>query len=245
MLRFMFGEPPRQNEGIMLAATEAMGRVMKLFSERMDQSDDPDHTWRKFEIWTRGIAVSLDELEESKYASERFGERVQKAYQDDMSKQEEADYYRHIYFYKNGFIRVFSILDKLGTLLNGVFDLHTERAKAHFSFFTVLRQFNYLKVHSGLADRLGDIKLSYKDPLSRLRKMRNTETHYMNTEMQDDLYQRHQTLHVKVKLEDLQHNLADLQCGFQMVCETLKASFDYMLKELRRDSKGTLRKFSE
>ena len=36
---------------------------------------------------------------------------------------------------QNGFIRVFSILDKLGTVLNDLYDLHTSKVKAFLLFY--------------------------------------------------------------------------------------------------------------
>ncbi|OPA80012.1 hypothetical protein BVG16_04470 [Paenibacillus selenitireducens] len=233
MLRMLLGQPPRAELGMMQGAADVMKRVRLQIEQREKKGNDPEHTYRKYEIWTQGLVVSLDELEQSVFASGFFADKVKQAYQSEMSKQEEADYHRHIYFYKNGFIRVFSILDKLGTLMNALFDLHTERAKAHFSFFTVLRQFRYLSVHMALMDKLNGIKEQYKEPLNSLRKMRNIEIHYMNMEMQDDLWQRDQTLNGKVKLEDIQQKQKDLELGYQMACETLQAAFEYIEVILR------------
>lgn len=233
MLRLLLGQPPRSDLGKMHGAVQVMNRVLQQIEQRIEKGNDPEHLWRKYEIWTQGLGVSLDELEQSVFVSDYFADKVKQSYQSEMSKQEEADYHRHIYFYKNGFIRVFSILDKLGTLMNALFDLHTERAKAHFSFFTVLRQFRYLGVHLALMDKLNGIKEQYKEPMGSLRKMRNIEIHYMNMELQDDLWQRDQTLNGKVRLEDIQQKQRDLEQGYQMACETLQAAFEYIETILR------------
>ncbi|GJM74746.1 hypothetical protein HMSSN036_69620 [Paenibacillus macerans] len=89
---------------------------------------------------------------------------------------------------------MFSSLDKLGTVLNELFDLNTSKVKTHFSYFTVLRQFAHLKVHPELGGKLTAIKEEYGEVLGVLRRRRNTEIHYMNSEMKDDLWQRHQAL---------------------------------------------------
>lgn len=130
-------------------------------------------------------------------------------------------------FYKDGFIRVFSSLDKLGTVLNELFDLNTSKVKTHFSYFTVLRQFAHLKVHPELGGKLTAIKEEYGEVLGVLRRRRNTEIHYMNSEMKDDLWQRHQALYGKIELEDLDRHLRDLEQGYRMVCETFWTVFDY------------------
>ncbi|MCM3338928.1 Cthe_2314 family HEPN domain-containing protein [Paenibacillus sp. MER TA 81-3] len=230
MLRILFGEPPRQDEGELQEAMVLMERYLNVVRKQMDKQGDPEHYWRKIEVWTVGLKTSLDELEQSVYASDKFAERVTKRYQAEMDDEELDDYYRHVYFYKNGFIRVFSILDKLGTLLNTVLQLETEKVKHRFSYFTVLRQIRFKGSHPRLAERLTALKDQYGDALQRLRKRRNTEIHHMNAEMQDDLWQRHRSLSDKIKLEDIQANLQDLQDGFHMACKTLLIAFEELCK---------------
>ena len=227
MLRILLGEEPRRNEGMLEDAIETMAKTIQLLKREIDKNQDPTHDFRKLEIWTRGLIVSLDELEQSWFAACHFRKSVKAGFVDDMSVQEKGEYDRYVYFYKNGFIRVFSILDKLGTILNELYDLHTFKVKPHFSYFTVLRQFKYLKVHGKLSEQLEDIKNEYKEPLSTLRKRRNAEVHYMNSEMQDDLWQRHQGLNDKIELEDLDKHLEDLRLGLEMVCRTIAASYHY------------------
>lgn len=227
MLRILLGEPPRQNEGLLADTIDAMFRTIMLLQKEMERRQDSLHDLRKLEIWIRGLISSLDELEQGKYAANFFRRKVVHDYLEDMTAEERSDYARYLYFYKDGFIRVFSILDKLGTVLNELFELNTSKVKMHFSFFTVLRQFRYLKVHPDLADRLFSIKEKHKEAMGVLRRRRNTEIHYMNAEMQDDLWQRHQTLNDKVELEDLDQYLRDLEHGYEMVCETLFTVFVY------------------
>lgn len=225
MLRSLFGEPIRVDSGQLKEAMEEMDRYLKAIHRRMTGTGDPNHLWRKVEVWTVGLKTSLDELEQSTYAAGKFADRVSKHYEAEMSEAEQEDYYRYIYFYKNGFIRVFSILDKLGTLLNTVLALETEKVKRHFSYFTVLRQFQLKGQHPELERILTGWKEKHGDALQRLRQRRNMEIHHMNPEMQDDLWQRYRSLNDKIKLEDIQANVSDLQEGLEMVCGALTGAF--------------------
>ncbi|MWV46916.1 hypothetical protein GRF59_25220 [Paenibacillus sp. HJL G12] len=227
MLRTLLGEMPRHNNGLLEEAIETMFQTIQLLQKEIEKNEDPSHDFRKLEIWTRGLVSSVDELEQSWYAACFFRKQVKTGYVDDMNIQEQGEYARYVYFYKNGFIRVFSILDKLGTVLNELFDLHTSKVKAHYSYFTVLRQLHYLKQYPELAEELARIKDDYRSPLSALRKRRNAEIHYMNAEMQDDLWQRHQGLHDKVELEDLDKHLDDLKQGLDMVCKSMIAAYRF------------------
>ncbi|WP_054958204.1 Cthe_2314 family HEPN domain-containing protein [Paenibacillus dakarensis] len=227
MLRILLGEPPRVNEGLLKDAIETMVKTTQLLQKEIERNQDPTHDFRKLEIWMLGLINSLDELEQSYFAAGHFRKSVKSGYVDDMSVQEQGEYARYVYFYKNGFIRIFSVLDKLGTVLNELYDLNTSKVKAHYSYFTVLRQFRYVKTHDELADKLQDIKDHYNSPMNALRKRRNAEIHYMNSEMQDDLWQRHKGLHAKVEIEDLDQHLEDLKLGVDMVCKTLSTAFHY------------------
>ncbi|ULO08400.1 hypothetical protein H1230_06200 [Paenibacillus sp. 19GGS1-52] len=227
MLRILLGEPPRKNSGVLAEAMDNMAKIAALLRKEMSMHEDRDHEFRKLEVWTRGLISSLDELEQSWFAAAFYRKLVIAGYMDDMSTMEQGEYARYVYFYKNGFIRVFSLLDKFGTVLNSLYDLNTSKVKAHFSYFTVLRQFHSLKEHSVLADQLENIKNNYREPLENLRKRRNAEIHYMNAEMQDDLWQRHQGLHDKIHLEDLDSHLEDLRQGLEMVCKSLSVAFRY------------------
>lgn len=234
MLRVLLGEPPRVNSGVLGEAVDQMAAFAALLRKEMNLHEDRDHEYRKLEIWTRGLITSLDELEQSCFAAAFFRKSVKAGYMDDMSVAEQGEYARYVYFYKNGFIRVFSLLDKLGTVLNSIYDLQTNKIKAHFSYFTVLRQFHAIKTHLVLAGQLEDIKYKYREPLQNLRKRRNAEIHYMNSEMQDDLWQRHQGLHDKIQLEDLDSHLEDLRQGVEMVCRSLSAAYRYNNEQWRQ-----------
>lgn len=234
MLRVILGEPPRKNGGVLADAMDNMAKFAASLRKEMSAHDDGDHEYRKLEIWTRGLISSLDELEQSWFAAAFYRKAVIAGYMDDMSPTEQGDYARYVYFYKNGFIRVFSLLDKLGTVLNHFYDLKTSNLKVHFSYFTVLRQFQLLNVHPALVDQLEQIKNSYRDPLENLRKRRNAEIHYMNSEMQDDLWQRHQGLHDKIQLEDLDSHLEDLKQSLEMICKSLNLAFSYNNEQLHK-----------
>ncbi|WP_223067690.1 Cthe_2314 family HEPN domain-containing protein [Paenibacillus caui] len=234
MLRTLLGEPPRANEGLIADATRAMARTVYLLEQEIERSQDPSHDCRKLEIWTRGLISSLDELEQCTFAAGFFREKVKKDFVEDMNPQEKGDYARYVFFYKDGFVRLFSLLDKLGILLDEFYGLNTAKVKPHFSYFTVLRQFPYLKVHPDLGERLDSLKEEYKEPISILRKRRNTEIHFMNSEMQDDLWQRHQALYGKIELEDLDQHMQELRLGYEMACNSLIAVFDYMGKHWTR-----------
>lgn len=227
MLRELLGQPPRQDSGVLLQALNSMKRTLSLLQREMQQTGDPTFDFRKAEILTRGLMSSLNELEESTFAAAFFRERVRASFSEEMNEQERSDYARYVYFYKNGLIRVFSLLDKLGNLLNDFYDMNTSKVKAHYSYFTVLRQFRYLKTHVRLADELFELKEHFREPLGRLRKRRNTEVHYMNAEMQDDLWQRQRALYGKIRLEDLDEHLDDLRQSVEMVCRSTAKVFEY------------------
>ncbi|WP_068620118.1 Cthe_2314 family HEPN domain-containing protein [Paenibacillus tuaregi] len=233
MLRSLLGEPPRRDEGLLSDTFKTMRQVIQHFQARPDRSSGSKLDYSKLQIWIEGLAASLDELEQCTHASAFFRHKVHTRYIAEMGPQEKGDYARYVYFYKDGFIRVFSILDKLGTVLNELYGLNTARVKPHYSYFTVLRQFSYLGVHPRLGQRLTEIKEQHKDSLSRLRRRRNTEIHYMNSEMQDDLWQKNQAPHGKLELEDMDQHLTDLMDGYQMVLESLNVSFKYTLSNIK------------
>lgn len=234
MLRSLLGEPPRQNEGILAEAMDSMAQMSAVLRKEIKARGDSAQEFRKMEIWIEGLISSLDELEQSWHAAAHFRQSVQSEYADELSPKEQEEYARYVYFYKNGFIRVFSLLDKLGTVLNELYDLNTSKVKEHFSYFTVLRQFRAVKAHSRLADKLFAIKDSYRDAMQILRRRRNAEIHYMNSEMQDDMWQRAHDPEEKVKLEDLDRHLDELKQGLEMVCKTLAETFRYSLNEWRK-----------
>ncbi|MDF2663950.1 MAG: hypothetical protein K0Q94_6741 [Paenibacillus sp.] len=228
MFRAWFEEPKRTDSGSLLEAVRAITRYRKLLTELIDEQTPQCGKYTRYELWARGLTNALDELEQSVYCASKFRAEVTHDQEENMSPEERADYRRHVYFYKNGFIRLFSILDKLGYFLNDLLRLKSERVKHKFSYFTVLRQMKHRNAEPGLEGLLYDIKEQYKEPLARLRQKRNMEIHLVNTEMLDDL------LHVdlcradRTYIEDLDANLNDLEQGLEMVCRTLSTVFTYV-----------------
>jgi hypothetical protein len=226
MLRFLFDEPLREAEGTLAETFRLMDQFVSSLSKKMAEGGDP-HKLRKYEIWTLGLRSSLDELEQSHYVAFHFQHKITSSSVKQMTAEEKIYYNRYIYFDKNAFIRVFSLLDKLGTLLNELLDMKTERIKSHFSYFTVLRNMREKKAHPELTWKLNDVKEKYKEPMTRLRKRRNTEIHYMNSEMQDDLIQSSRMYGEEVKLENLAEQSADLTQGLYLAMESLLLTFQY------------------
>ena len=73
-----------------------------------------------------------------------------------------------------------------------------------------------------------------KDPLAMLRKRRNVEVHYMNSEMIDDLKHNHAAYGQEAKLEDICEQVEDLDQALEMVMESLRLSFQYVGKTMKR-----------
>lgn len=226
MLRTMFGEPERKDEG-RLKEVHALLEEMSRQLERARGDGDSMRSLRLL-AWTRSLASALDELEQSVYSAGRYAALVTHEFVEEMGPAEEADYRRHLYFYKNGFIRVFSVLDKLGSFMNERFELHTERMKARFSYFTVLRRLREIRQRPELVQALMEIKSKYRDPLQDLRLMRNHEVHAMNTELLDEDGRLRLRPHDRrERIEDLADNMRTLQSGYEAVCESMHAVFAY------------------
>ncbi|WP_141500138.1 Cthe_2314 family HEPN domain-containing protein [Paenibacillus luteus] len=233
MLRFLFNEPQREAEGTLAETFKLMDQFVTILSSKMKDGGDRVQQLRKYEIWTLGLRSSLDELEQSHYVALRFQHNIKSSSLKQMTEEERIQYNRYIYFDKNAFIRVFSLLDKLGTLLNELLDMRTERIKSHFSYFTVLRNMREKKAHPELTWKLNDVKEKYKESMTRLRKRRNTEIHYMNSEMQDDLIQSNRMYGEEIKLENVAEQSADLTQGLYLAMESLLLTFQYACKIMR------------
>lgn len=234
MLRMLFGEPPREWTGTSLVTVQAIERFIKLAFAASDRcKDEPRRqAYQKFGIWAEGLLRSMDELEQSRYAANKYAGLIQHTQAEQLTPAEKLDYYRHVYYDKNAYIRVFSLLDKLGTLLNELLELKTERMKSRFSYFTVLRNMRLNQLHTELMKPLNELKERHRASFSRLRNRRNTEIHYMNAELQDDL---RMTLEQHVawrKLEDLKANMADLDSAWTMIEDTLTHCFRYACRQL-------------
>lgn len=233
MLRFMFGEPERKAEGKLGEAFRLMEQFSTTTGKLVANGRDPEHKLRKYEIWTQGLIQSLDELEQSRYAALRFKERIRSESVSEMSGQERDDYHRYVYFDKNAYIRLFAILDKLGILLNDMLELKTERIKPHFSYFTVLRNMREHHLYPALSEALDEVKNRTRDATNRLRKRRNTEIHYMNAEMVDDLAFSHKLPEDEPKLENIAAQSYDLSEGLELVVESITICFQFSCDWLR------------
>ncbi|WP_138754870.1 Cthe_2314 family HEPN domain-containing protein [Paenibacillus sinopodophylli] len=236
MLRFMFDEPMREADGTLAETFRRIDQFVAILSSKIIAGTADAQQLRKYEIWTLGLRSSLDELEQSHYAALQFQHKVKASSLKKMTDEERIYYNRYIYFDKNAFIRVFSLLDKLGTLLNELLGMRTERIKAHFSYFTVLRNMREKKAHPELTWKLNDVKEKYKESMTRLRKRRNTEIHYMNSEMQDDLIQSNRMYGEEIKLENVAEQSADLTQGLYLAMESLLLTFQYACGMMRKSS---------
>lgn len=231
LLRMLFNEPKRIDQGDLLKAFEALD-AYRAKLERLGPKGHPSKSQDaqaipRLELWAHGFRSALDELEESKYCTEKFARFVQSAYVEDMKEEERDHYRRYLYFYKNAIIRVFSVLDKLGYFLDDLYGLGTARVKARFSYFTVLRQMHERKIELELEQKLFDLKNTYKDPLRRLRTQRNMEIHLHNAEMVDDMLTAKSASRRdgRQKVENIKENLADLAVSFEVVCRTVELVF--------------------
>lgn len=239
MLRTLLGAAPCPWDGILGDTAASMTAFMRLADKRASKPGKQASRYRAFAVWTEGLLRSLEELEESMFAARLFAERISHVKWAELGEQEKLDYGRHVYFDKNTYIRLFSLLDKLGTLMNELMELRTEKIKAKYSYFTVLRRLRETGRHTELAARLTTLKERHRAAMSRLRARRNMEIHYMNAELKDDLQAGRRLAGEKggyMRLEDLSANLADAQEGWEMVVGTLQAVYGYAGRQLRRTS---------
>lgn len=200
---------------------------VKKLNKKISNSDEYDPRLVKFSVWAKGLEFSLSELYASYEAAHYYRQYITSTIVNEMSEDEQKWYGYYVYFDKNGFIRVFSLLDKLGTFLNELLELKTEKVKPHYSFFTVLRTLRERQLHLVLTKPLNDIKETSTNSTYRLRKRRNTEVHYMNSEMEDDLIQETRMFGQDVQLENLDQQLQDLYVGLVMNITAIKLAFQY------------------
>jgi hypothetical protein len=229
MLELWSNESSRRNHPFTNQAFQAL-RTFENKLKRMAKEDASKcKLYSKYDLWTKGFLLGLEELEQSVICAEHYGSMVRKKYVEGMTDEEYDDYRRHLYFFKNAFIRIFSILDKLGYFLNDYYNLQTEKIKHRFSYYTVLRRFGERRTTPELERRLNEWKARYQQPMGRLRFKRNTEIHMMNMEMLDDVDKGHLCSGGKTYVEDMGQNLDDLRQGYDMVCRTLSTSFDWIV----------------
>jgi hypothetical protein len=227
MLRHLFGESERQDSGLILKTNQVLGRYLHDLHTLESKGQSDLTMLRRWEIWVHSFMTAVDELEQGVYSSHQYSEHVQNRNVEDMKNVEQIEYRRYLYYYKNSFIRVFAILDKLGFFLNERLHLNTEKVKPRFSYFTVLRQMHDRHIQTDLEQQLFNLKVKYGDPLNKLRDYRNVEIHSINYEAADDL------LHSATvgafswnHIENLPGNNQILQKCFEMVCETIIAIFN-------------------
>jgi len=237
LLRSLLGVELNDGDGLLGETVSAMEAFVRFADKKADQPMERSPRFHSYAVWTIGLMRALNELEESLFAARYFAERIGEAHWHDLTESELLDYNRHIYFEKNAYIRIFSTLDKTGTLMNELMELRTERVKPYFSYFTVLRRLRDVRRHTDLADQLTELKDRYQPALTRLRERRNMEIHYMNAELKDDLKSSRiakAEVYEDRKLDAIADNLADLQQGWEMVLGTLYHVFQFAGNRLRQ-----------
>jgi hypothetical protein len=226
MLRTIFGEPRKREEGLLLNTNDAI----KEFNNQLRKKHRinlVDSKWARLDLWAAGLMRALDEFEQSVYCCAKFAMLIHSAYEDEMSPDELDNYHRHIFFYKDAFIRLFSLLDKTGFFLDLLYELETGKVKQRFSYFTVLRQLHKTNVHPQLEKQLFDLKVKYREPLDRLRKKRNLEIHSLNSELIDDNLRLSLSFSERMKIEPIQSHMADLHQAMEAACQSLHIIFRY------------------
>jgi hypothetical protein len=230
----LFGEQPREWTGTSLETVQLIELFTMLSSAIAERLPEQSSRYHTFAIWSEGLLHAMDELEQSCYAAKKYAGQVSHTLVDELSTKERLSYNRHVYYDKNAYIRVFAILDKLGTLLNQLFDLRTERIKAQFSYFTVLRNMRENHLHMELMQPLSELKDRQQGALNRLRDRRNLEIHQMNAELKDDLTQSLANHRERRTLENLISNMGDLDQSWEMVQGSLSYSFRFACEWLQR-----------
>lgn len=231
MLRTLFNQSPREDQGIY---KECLDHIEAFCTEVRKRSHQQSlfSKYYRLDLTAQAFTRALDELEQSVYCSREFARGLIDQTEESMDRQERLSYHRHLYFYKNAFIRIFSILDKLGYFMNELFGVKTEKVKPKFSYFTVLRQMSRVNLEPELGGKLNEYKGEYKDALNRLRKKRNVEIHFINVEMLDDLTLQQKEYLEHQHIENLEANVRDLEKGYEMVCRSIRTIFEYAKKHL-------------
>jgi len=231
MIASLFGDGPRKPSGLE-PAKDAIGAFCSALRKRHG-GDRVEARWIRLDLWAGGLIAALTELEECARLAAGFAIGLSYRFEEDMPEEDRLNYYRHLFFYKDAIIRLFSVLDKTGYFLDTMFELGTGRVKAKFSYFTVLRQMRDRNVHPELERRLVQIKQRYREPMDRLRRRRNLEIHAMNVELLDDVWQKRNRFADRRFVEPLADNLRDLEQGLRMAGSSLLAIFRYCTKIIR------------
>lgn len=229
MLRFLFNEPRRLDSNEMVSVQSAINSFRAIIYSGRTRVAIPKDRQARVEIWCQGFIDAVNELEQSQYVARKYANRVDKKFIELMTIEEAYDYHRFIYFYKNGLIRMFSILDKLGYFMNEMFNLRTEKMKDKFSFFTVLRHMRgFSSNYKWLEEQLTSLKNQHKVTLDKLRNQRNMEIHFINVDMLDDLLDENRRGGDRIRLENTQANMVDLDKGCHMVMQSITIVFTYL-----------------
>ena len=232
MLSKLYDKARRKELAMAVETNRAIRRFCDVLRSKY-ANGNVDDKWIRLDLWANGLITALDELEESTYCSQLFAVNISYTYEEDMPEEDKSNYYRHIYFYKNAFIRVFSILDKMGFFMDTLFELETAKVKNRFSYFTVLRQMHKTSTHPYLEQQLYALKERYREPLDRLRRKRNMEIHAMNAELIDDVWRKRHRFADRHEIEPLADNNRDLMQGLEMVCHSLQIIFTYCTSQLK------------
>lgn len=239
MLRSLLGAELNEGDGLLGETVGVMEAFVRFADKRADLREERSPRFHSYAVWTIGLMRALTELEESLFAARYFADRLVQSRWNELTEPELLDYNRHIYFEKNAYIRIFSTLDKTGTLMNEIMELRTERVKPRFSYFTVLRRLRDIRRHQQLADQLTELKDRHQSALTRLREKRNMEIHFMNAELKDDL-KSIRLVNAEEdddrKLDNMADNLTDLQHGWEMVLGTLYHIYHVASGRLRQTS---------
>ena len=72
MIRGLLGQPPRVDEGMFTDCMHLLRAYKSQLSTLMQRYRHDCDAYARYEIWTRGFEIALNELEESIFSSEYF-----------------------------------------------------------------------------------------------------------------------------------------------------------------------------
>lgn len=233
MLRHLFNQPKRDDEGLLLQANQAIDKFNQQL-RKLETDGKLKEAFYRLDLMASGFQNGLNELEQSMYCATQYSAQVLQPNLSDSEAVQMTEYKLHVYFYKNAIIRVFSVLDKLGYFLDELLELNTASIKERFSYYTVLRRLNQLGVHSDLNKQLQHIKTNHQTMMRHLKMKRNLEIHHINAEILDDIKLISDTLNDHQQLENIQQNLENLGQGYNMACSSVHTVFEYTNQSIRQ-----------
>ncbi len=225
MLLKLFNFDREQKNELFVEAVKSLDQFRKHLIRFEKRDDDIIY---KLDLMAEGLIVALYELEQSLYITTELADDITRRFKDNMNQKEKKDYRLQVYFYKNALIRVFSTLDKLGHFMNKALRLETEKVKPRFSYYTVLRNMHHQKAYPDIQSKLYKWKKTFEEPMQILRHQRNLEVHVINIDLQDDMEALVKSLPARIRIEDIEKNLALLNIGFEMVCRSMQTFMDEM-----------------